>query len=185
MNNRIYEWTVTNTSTGRVAFDDVTLDQQKGVTVYRLTNDILSGWRQGKLLIKPDPSDAIPGLKSIFVLDPCQLPLPVRLIGSGTITPESNALAEGAPIVVVMGTRVQVASSDRRRRVLRVKNIGTQTVWLGGNAVTDANSLIPVAPGEIYTERDVPTAAWWAYVAANLANEDSTLLLQHVYAGTV
>lgn len=185
MTNRVYEWTVTNTSTGRVAFDDVTLDQQKAATVYRLTNDILSGWRQGKLLIKPDPGEAIPGLKSLIVLDPCQLPLPVRLIGSGTITLESNALAEGAPLVIESNTRVQVASSDRRRRVLRFKNIGTQTVWLGGNAVTDTNSLLPVEPGKIYTERDVPTAAWWAYVAANLANESSTLLLQHVYAGTV
>lgn len=185
MSNRIYEWTVTNTSTGRVAFDDTTLDQQKAVTVYRLTNDILSGWRQGKLLIKPDPSDAIPGLKSMFAIDPCQLPLPVRIIGSSAITPESNALAEGAPILIAHGIRVQVCASDRRRRVLRVKNIGTQTVWLGGNAVDATNSLIPVAPGQTYTERDVPTAAWWAYVAVNLANEDSTILVQHVYAGTV
>jgi hypothetical protein len=58
-------------------------------------------------------------------------------------------------------------------------------VWLGGKNVTDETSLIPVAPGEIYTEKDVPAAAWWAYVAANVANQNGVLRVQHVYAGVV
>jgi excinuclease ABC subunit A len=74
-----------------------------------------------------------------------------------------------------------VSNADRRRRVFRVRNQGTETVWLGGKNVTDETSLIPVAPGEIYTEKDVPAAAWWAYVAANVANQNGVLRVQHVY----
>lgn len=181
---RIYEWTVTNTSNGRISFDDTALEAMKSTTIYRLTNDVLSGWRQGKLLIKPDPGEAIPGLKTLFTLDPCQFPLAVKIVGP-TGTPESNTLVDGAPIVVASADRTQIVIADKRRRVLRVKNIGNHTVWLGGSGVTNLNSLLPLAPGEIYTEKDVPAAAWWAYSAANLANESTSLLVQQVYAGIV
>jgi hypothetical protein len=55
-----------------LSFDDQTLQAAGSASVYRLTNDILSGWRQGKLVISPDPGEAIPGLKSLVALDPCQ-----------------------------------------------------------------------------------------------------------------
>lgn len=182
--NRIYEWKITNATTGPLSFDDQTLPAAGVVSVYRLSNDILSGWRQGKLVIFPDPSEAIPGLKSLVAIDPCQFPLPVRIIG-GNHEVEGHVLAEGGPVNIAAGTRVMVSNADRRRRVFRVRNQGTETVWLGGKNVTDENSLIPVLPGEIYTEKDVPAAAWWAYVAANVANQMGVLRVQHVYAGTV
>ena len=182
--NRIYEWKVTNATTGPLSFDDQTLQAAGAVSVYRLTNDILAGWRQGKLVISPDPGEAIPGLKSLVALDPCQFPLPVRVIG-GNQEVEGHVLAEGGPVNIAPGTRVMVSNADRRRRVFRVRNQGTEIVWLGGKNVTDETSLIPVGPGEIYTEKDVPAAAWWAYVAANVANQNGILRVQHVYAGVV
>lgn len=181
MSGRIYKWYITNTTTGRVAFDDKALDAAQAVEVHRLTDDILAGWRQGRLLIVPDPGEAIPGLKDYVVFDPCQFPIPVRVIGaSAALSP--NTLVDGAPITLLPGMATQIAASDRRRVVLRVKNMGNNTCWLGGASVTDATSLLPLEPGEIYTERDAPSAAWYAYNANLISNSVRT---QQIFSGTV
>jgi hypothetical protein len=185
MNDRVYEWKITNTSGGQVLFDDKSLQQQGSVSVYRLTDDILSGWRQGQLLIVPDPSGLIPGMKNITAIDPCQLPLPVRIVGNTVSYSESNVVVDGAPINVPLTTTTSIANSDRRRRVLRVRNTGSQPFWFGGRTVDATNGMILVMPGEIYTERDAPTAEWYAYVAANLSNIGTTILVQQIFAGTV
>lgn len=181
MSGRIYKWDITNTTTGRVAFDDKALEAAQTVEVHRLTDDILAGWRQGRLLIAPDPGEAIPGLKEYIVLDPCQLPLPVRIIGTAAAL-SPNTVVDGGPIILLPAVATQIVPSDRRRVVLRVKNMGINTCWLGGASVTDATSLLPLAPGEIHTERDAPSAAWYAYNANLISNSVRT---QQIFSGTV
>ena len=184
MSGRIYEWRVTNTTTALVAFDDKTLPPAQSVMVARLTDDILAGFGQGRLLITPDPTKAIPGLAQLIALNPCQLPLPVRVVGEQAHQ-VGNSLVDTPPITVPHGMRIEFLSGDRRRILWRLRNTGTEPLWLGGNAVTDANGFILVMPGQIYTERDVATASWHAYVPANLTNTDGTLLVQQVYTGVL
>lgn len=185
MNQRVYEWTLRNATTGMLSFDDITLPAGGSAVVYRLTNDVLAGWQQGKLVISPDPGQAMPGLKQLMALDPCQLPLPVRVIGEHKHACETHILAEGGQVTVPSGARVMIANADRRRRLLRVRNIGTRTLWLGGKTVTNLNSLIPVEPNEVYVEEYVPCAEWYAYVAEDVAAAPGLLLVQHVYASVI
>lgn len=183
MSKTIYSWEVANSSTGRVSFDDQSLSPTERVTVNALTNDILAGWRQGKLHITPDPNPKAT-FAEVVGLDPSQFPIPVRIIGTA-LERTVPTIAEGGEVTVPMAESTRIVNADMRRIVLRVRNTGNQTLWLGGVNVTNATSLIPVAPGEVYTERDVPSSAMWAYVASNLDNEATTIRTQHVYAGTV
>jgi hypothetical protein len=184
MTGRIYEWRVTNTTTARVSFDDKTLDPSRSIMVSRLTDDILAGFGQGRLLIDPDPTKLIAGLAQLVGINPCQLPLPVRIIGEQTQT-VGHSLVDTPPITVPHSTRVEFLHADRRRVLWRLRNVGTQPLWLGGNSVTDANGFILVLPGQVYTEQHVPATAWYAYVPSNMTNTDGALLVQQVYTGVV
>lgn len=182
---RVYEWKVTNTTGGIVSFDDKSLPSQGEISIYRLTDDVLSGWRQGQLRIVPDPAGLIPHMKAVTAIDPCQLPLPVRIIGDTASNSESNTVVDGAPIILPVAITTSVANADRRRRVLRIRNTGSQPLWFGGRTVNDTNGMILVLPNETYTERDAPTAEWFAYVATNLSNSGTSVLVQQIFAGTV
>ena len=178
---RVHEWTVTNTTGGPVIFDDKSVEPTRAVSVPRLTDDILNGWRSGKLRIDPDPQHH--GYERFCMwLDPRQLPLPVVLMGNTNIKPEGTVVTEADPINWQSGTRFPVAAADRRRRLLRIRNTSPYRIFLGGATVDDTNGLIWIEPGEVYTERDVPTSAWFLFAAVSTVQPAATALVQHVYA---
>lgn len=183
--SRIHEWRISNSTTGRVSFDDKVLDAAGSLMVHRLTDDILAGFGQGRLLISPDPTKAIPGLAALVAINPCQLPLPVRIVGTTQNMVVGNKLVDAPMVSVPHTSRLMFLDVDRRRVMWRARNVGTVPLWFGGADVTDANGFVSLLPGEIYTERDVPAAAWHVYVAANLNNISGTLIVQQVYTGVV
>lgn len=181
---RVYEWRITNTTGGLVVFDDKSLASLGVVSVHRLTDDILAGWRGGSLLISPDPGGLIPGLVRITALDPCQLPLPVRIVGLPA-TSLGNVILDGAPVTLPVGVTTSLLPADRRRVLWRLRNTGAQPLWLGGATVNSTNGMIRLMPDEIYTERDAPGAQWYGHVPANLNALGTTVLVQQIYSGTV
>ena len=181
---RVHEWTVTNTTGGPVLFDDKSLEPNRSVSIPILTDDALNGWRSGKLRIDPDPQDH--GHERFCVwLDPRQLPLPVYLVGNTTLRTEGTTVTEADPINWASGTRFPVAAADRRRRLLRIRNTSPYQIFLGGALVDDINGLIIIEPGETYSERDAPMAAWYLFAAISTVQPAATALVQHVYAGSV
>lgn len=184
MSKQIYEWRVTNTTTTRVSFDDKALDPQQTVVISQLTDDVLNGYNQGRLLIKPDPREAGYTLASCVRIDPRTLPVPVRVIGYGPSNQGSYVVDTPSVLVPPMERRLLVPA-DRRRCLLRARNTGDTAVWLGGANIDSNNGLVRIEPGEIHTEDAAPGAAWYAYSDANLATSGVVILLQQVFLGVV
>ncbi len=158
-------YTVTKLTPGQnQSFDDKTLtDLRPSLQTRELTDDLLSAYYQGRVSILPPPPQAEGGI----VINPCQLPLPVRLIGGfqGLFTPTAIK-AYDALIVGEQPTRM--VGYDASRVNFRFRNSGSNLIAIGGVDVTFANAVYILQPGEIFNETFAPNVAWYAIAQIGL-----------------
>jgi hypothetical protein len=78
------------------------------------------------------------------------------------VTPtQAASVVEVAPVVV--GAAVGALIAAAARRALRVRNAGTGLLAIGGNAaLTLAQAVIVLNPGDVWEETLAPSAAWYA-----------------------
>jgi len=70
--------------------------------------------------------------------------------------------------LAVSDARLPLIAAAAGRRGLRIKNIGPNPVAIGGAAVTMANAVVLIQPGETWNENEAPGAAWYCLTDAGL-----------------
>lgn len=157
---------VRNITTYNQSFDDKTLTPGGSTVVHRLTDDLLSAYWQGRVLLDPAPNTEELAIRT-FSLNPCQLPLPMRLVGGfqGLFTPTSiqDGISQN-----VGDTPVMLVPPDNSRVNFRFRNTGPNPVGIGGPQVDFTTAVHILAVNEVFDERFTPNVAWYAIAQVGL-----------------
>ena len=155
---------VSNITLNNQSFDDKTLVPGAQVTVYGYSDDMLQGYALGHLLLDPKPNQAA---LQLFAINPCQLPLPVRLHGGfqGLYTPAE--VTDLSPITVGDVVTKLLGRNDARTN-FRFRNSGVNPIAIGGPQMTFANAYLILAPSGVLNETFAPNIAWYGICDAGL-----------------
>lgn len=102
-----------------------------------------------------------PGAKPPAPSKPPAPPAPVRV----TRIEGGEQLQDLPPVDVASDQPRRLLAADPKRREVRLANLGTEPVYIGGPGVTKASAL-GIMPGYMYPEQTAPGAELWAIADA-------------------
>ena len=154
-------FTISNKSSNNVAFDDKTLLPSTSVMVARLSDDILAGYFQGALGIDPPPDrNALNAMRTVHI-DHCQLPLPVAIHSTVARMYTPTRIVDGLTFNVNT-TPQQLFVRDDSRCAIRLRNVGSNRVYIGGETVSAGGAFHVLDAGDTFEETFAPNVEWWA-----------------------
>jgi hypothetical protein len=94
----------------------------------------------------------------------------------GSLTPKSQRMFRINPYEKGAAAAVFLVASALRRG-FRIKNVGANSVAIGGDGLNYANAVVLIQPGETWNENEALGAAWSCICGAGLA---STINIQTI-----
>lgn len=149
-------YNASNVSSSNVSFDNVTLLPGQSISITHLTQSVLDAYNDGRVLLDPKPNQQ--EITQVSLL-PC-LPMPVRIVGG--IELNAPGRIDDGFAANVTDAVTQLFASDLSRLVIRLRNVGTNTVYIGGRNVDPTTAFHVIPPGATFEEHYAANVDWFA-----------------------